>query len=76
MHWTGILSPNIAFLANFTASVSILDSHRSLGYFESTLVMEVRLWSAFAISEESRIFVFAFLNGSGSGSESLVCGIE
>ena len=47
-----------------------------LGYFESTLVTEIRLWSAFAISEESRIFVFAFLNGSGSGSESLVCGVE
>ena len=72
VHHTRILSPNIASLASLNASVAILDSHRSLGYFESTLATEVRLWPAFSISEESRTFVFEFLNGNGSGSESLV----
>ena len=65
LHRTRILSPNIACLASLTASVAILDSHHSLGYFESTLATEVRLWPAFSISEESRTFVFEFLNGNG-----------
>ena len=76
VHRTRILSPNIASLAILTPSVAILDSHCSLGYFESTLATEIKLWSTFAISEESRIFVLVFLNGSGSGSESLLCGVE
>ena len=35
VHRTRILSPNIASLAILTASVAILDSHRSLGYFSA-----------------------------------------
>ena len=69
VHRTRILFPNIASIASLTVSV---DSHRSLGYFESTLATEVRFWSAFSIYEESRTFVFEFLNGNGSGSESPV----
>ena len=69
VHRTRIFSPNNASFASLTASVAILDSHRSLGYFESTLETEVRFSSAFAISEESNTFLFVFLNGNGSGSE-------
>ena len=35
VHRTRILSPNIASLAILTASVAILDSHRSLGHFSA-----------------------------------------
>ena len=58
VHCTWILSPNIASLASLATSVAILDLHRGLGYFESTLATKVRLGSTFSISEESRTFVF------------------
>ena len=44
VHRTRILSPNIASLAILTASVAILDSHRSLEYFSARDNMLKLFW--------------------------------